>query len=236
MTSIRLAVRPNLLMAILVVSVAFVFTGSFVLQVIGALYGHDHIFGLLPLLHIDREGNLAAWLSSTTMLFCSLVAWSLRSSGEYHRGVDNRAWALVALALFLMSMDETAQVHERVGSLVQPILPDIGVLYFGWVAVGVLGAAIVAPFFVRFVRQLPDRTRMQLILAAIVFLAGAIGVEMVTGEYMSRTEDKLSLTYIFLSHIEELLEMLGLIILLRALLQHAAASIASKHGVQPVLH
>lgn len=122
------------------------------------------------------------------------------------------------------------------GSLVQPILPDIGVLYFGWVAVGVLGAAIVAPFFVRFVRQLPDRTRMQLILAAIVFLAGAIGVEMVTGEYMSRTEDKLSLTYIFLSHIEELLEMLGLIILLRALLQHAAASIASKHGVQPVLH
>lgn len=109
MTSIRLAVRPNLLMAILVVSVAFVFTGSFVLQVIGALYGHDHIFGLLPLLHIDREGNLAAWLSSTTMLFCSLVAWSLRSSGEYHRDVDNRAWALVAPALFLMSMDETAQ-------------------------------------------------------------------------------------------------------------------------------
>ena len=221
MMTLRLAVLPRAVMLVLAASIVVVFTGSFVLQVIGALYDHDHIFGLLPLLHVDREGNLAAWMSSTTMLLCSATAWSLATSTESKYISRGAPWKWVALALFLMSMDETAQVHERVGSLVQPLLPDVGALYFGWVAVGALVVLAAAPFFFRFVLSLPPRTRIQFVMAATLFFAGALGVEMVTGEYMSRTEAKLSITYIFLSHTEELLEMLGLFVLLRALLEYA---------------
>lgn len=221
MMTLRLAVLPRAVMLVLAASIVVVFTGSFVLQVIGALYDHDHIFGLLPLLHVDREGNLAAWMSSTTMLLCSATAWSLATSTESKYISRGAPWKWVALALFLMSMDETAQIHERVGSLVQPLLPDVGVLYFGWVAVGALVVLAVAPFFIRFVLTLPPRTRIQLVMAAVVFFVGALGVEMVTGDYMSRTENKLSITYIFLSHTEELLEMLGLYVLLRALFEYA---------------
>ncbi len=221
MFTVRLPVRSGVLLVLLVFAAASIYGGSLVLQLLGAIYDHDHIFGLLPLLHVDREGNLAAWLSSFIMLCSALVAWSI-AERLVEAGEDTAfSWRLVAVALFLMSVDEAAQLHEWVGGLVQPMLPEWGFLYFGWVAVGLLVIAASAPFFIRFVRSLPGPTRLHLVAAAGLFLAGAVGVEMVTAVYMSASENKLSLMYITLSHIEEFLEIIGLIVLLKGLMAFA---------------
>lgn len=221
MFTVRLPVRAGAMLVLLTVAAVGIYGGSLLLQLVGAIYDHDHVFGLLPLLHVDREGNLAAWLSSFTMLCSALVAWSIAET-RAEAGEDTAlSWRLVALALFLMSVDEASQLHEWMGSLVQPMLPDWGFLYFGWVAIGLLVIAAVMPLFIRFIRTLPRSTRLHFVAAAGLFLVGAVGVEMATAVYMSETEDKLSLTYITLSHIEESLEITGLIVLLKGLMAFA---------------
>lgn len=221
---VRLPVRPGTLLVVLVLAAACIYGGSLILQLIGAIYDHDHVFGLLPLLHVDREGNLAAWLSSFIMLCSALVAWSIAETRSEVGEDSTGSWRLVALALFLMSVDEASQLHEWMGSLIQPMLPHWGFLYFGWVAVGLLVIAGVTPFFIRFVRALPRSTRLYLMAAAGLFLVGAVGVEMATAVYMSEEENKLSLTYITLSHIEEFLEITGLIVLLKGLIAFAVVA------------
>lgn len=219
--TIRISFPRGLVVATVILAVVLVFTGSLTLQVIGKMYDHDHIFGLLPLFAIDGEGNLPAWLSSTTMLVCAAVAWT-NGSLEPGKSELRRGWRITAVALFIMSMDEVAQFHERTGDVVQPMLPEWDLLYFGWVAVGGLVVLVAAPVFVRFVSRLPGRTKYHLYAAAGLFLAGALGVEMATGGYLSEGGGKLTMTYLMLSHVEEFLEMLGFIILLRGLLDHNA--------------
>lgn len=221
MFTIRLPIRSGPVLVLIVIATAAIYGGSLVLQLIGAIYDHDHIFGLLPLLHVDREGNLAAWISSFVMLLSAIVAWSIAESGRDADRTSRTGWRLVALALLLMSIDEAAQLHEWIGSLVQPALPNWGFLYFGWVAVGLIVIAAATPFFIRFVRTLPTVTRLHLVAGAGIFLFGAVGVEMVTAMYMASAENKLSLTYITLSHIEEFCEMIGLIVVLKGLMGFA---------------
>ena len=104
--------------------------------------------------------------------------------------------------------------------------------------IGILVLAVAAPAVANLALKFAPRDYLLLAIWGILLVgslsggslakgifAGALGVEMVTGEYMSRTEDKLSITYIFLSHTEELLEMLGLVVLLRALFEYAGSRI-----------
>src|SRR5690606_298388 len=192
MLTLQYRLRPGRVVAGFVVAAVMIYGGSLVLQVIGALYDHDHIFGLLPLLHVDREGNLAAWLSTITLMASGAVAWAVAENPGPMMRASTIAWRITALVLFAMSIDEAAQLHEWVGGRVQPFLPSWGPLYFGWVAVGALVVFGTLPFFVRFVRSLPRRTRLQVSTAAILFFSGALGGEIVAGVCMSVPEDKLS--------------------------------------------
>ena len=227
MFTIRLPIRSGPVLVLIVLATAVIYGGSLVLQLIGAIYDHDHIFGLLPLFHVDREGNLAAWISSFVMMLSAIIAWSIAESRPDAGESTRTGWRFVALALFLMSIDEVAQIHEWVGSVVQPALPEWGFLYFGWVAVGLLIIAAVTPFFIKFVRTLPSSTRLHMVAGATLFLLGAVGVEMVTAVYMASAENKQSLTYITLSHIEEFLEMIGLIVVMKGLMAFAVRSAGS---------
>src|SRR5690606_32694734 len=89
--TIQLSFRPQTLLLVVMCSVVVAHSGSLALQLVHAFYGHDSIFGILPLLHVDREGNIAAWLSSTTMLACAIIAWSLATPGGAQEG-GARGW------------------------------------------------------------------------------------------------------------------------------------------------
>jgi len=197
---------------------------SLALQLVAAAYGADHIFGLLPLFNIDREGNVPAWLSSAMLALAGLVAWGLAADNEGEAARRERfGWTVAACVLFYMSLDEGAQVHERVGDLAKPFVPDIGVFYFSWTAIAIVILLAAVPFALRFLALLRSQTRFGLIVAGIVFLSGALGVEMITGQYMHVAENKMSLPYFLLSHAEELLEMIGVVLTIRVLLRHKEA-------------
>lgn len=63
--------------------------------------------------HLDRESNFVVWFSSSQLLLASLtvVLVSMRESVLRAR----LPWLLLALLLLLLSIDETAMLHESLG-------------------------------------------------------------------------------------------------------------------------
>lgn len=96
-------------------------------------------------------------------------------------------------------------------------------LYYTWVIPGMFLVGIVTCFYLRFVFGLPRRTRSFFILAAATFVAGAIGVEMLSGVQADRFGEE-NLTYALIITLEEFLEMIGVVVLVRALVDYIHTS------------
>jgi hypothetical protein len=91
-----------------------------------------------------------------------------------------------------------------------------GYFYFSWYIPYVLLFAVIALFLIKSFFKLPYKYRISFAVAGIVFIAGAVGMEMICSRYYF-THQVLGLNYVLLLTVEELLEMLGIIIFIHSL-------------------
>jgi hypothetical protein len=79
---------------------------------------------LIRLFDLNGEGNMPTWFSSIQLAGLSLI-FGILAFGE-GRGKEGRQWILVCAAIFFLflSLDESAQIHEKIGVLLDAILPD----------------------------------------------------------------------------------------------------------------
>jgi hypothetical protein len=96
--------------------------------------------------------------------------------------------------------------------------------HFAWVLPMMVVVALLAIYFVPFLRRLPARTRNRLMVAATVYVGGAIGGELVEGWYVA-TQHYDDFVFSIMSTIEESLELAGVILLIRALLDYVESTI-----------
>lgn len=213
MVNIALRFNSKILVRFFSVGFAVILIISFLVQTVRRVWGHDYIGGIAPLFNIDREGNLPAWLSSTAFLVAAAFAFSNSQARKDDNPRIALAWRLTAVVLVFLGADEGAQLHEFAYGVVTR---------FGGSWHIVAGSALVggAVFYATVMRMLPNPVRRRIVTAAIVFACGAFGMEFVTSEFLQSGGSKISYTYTGLSHTEELLEMTGLVLLLKALLVH----------------
>jgi len=100
---------------------------------------------------------------------------------------------------------------------------DLGIFYFAWVIPGIALVLVLGLFFLRFLLSLPATTRRRFLIAATLYLGGALGVELIGGQY-AELHGFESFTYSMIATVEESLEMAGLILFIRALLKYCAES------------
>ena len=125
-----------------------------------------------------------------------------------------------------MSADEMCQYHEH---LTEPLwhwlqavhLTMGGYLRNAWVLPVLVLLPVAAAAFIPFLRALGERTRFRLIVAAGVYLCGAVGMDMVSGHEYDRAHG-FSMALLVLTTIEEVLELLGQGLFLYALLTYLA--------------
>jgi hypothetical protein len=178
---------------------------------------------LLPLFDVDGEGNLPSWLSSALLLVAALLLWGIAVQARAAGDPWHRHWALLALAVAYLSLDEAAQVHERLLIPVGALLVDAqGVFTFGWVVVAGPVLVVFALTYLRFLAALPAAVRRGLVIAAVVYVLGALGLELVGGLILDRGYAEASVPYILETSAEEFLEMAGLTLLLRVLIRTQA--------------
>ena len=168
---------------------------------------------LLPF-NMDREFNIPTLFSSTIMLACAYILNEIKKVSEK---LPSKDWRLLSKIFIFLAIDEFFQIHEIfiIPGLRPYLSPALGstwvipytalVIYLGW-------------RFNKFLRSLKKQTRQKFLQSAIVFLTGAIGMEVV-GSYLVRSGiiRLHSLWYGSITGIEELLEILGLIMFLTTL-------------------
>ena len=98
-----------------------------------------------------------------------------------------------------------------------------GYLLWLWVIPYGFAVLVLAAVYLRFLVRLSRTTRYYFILAALLFLGGAIGVDMLQGReaYLNIGSDK-TILYCVLYSVEEFLEMIGVAVFIYALLKNLA--------------
>ncbi len=74
--------------------------------------GHDYVFGLVPLTHLDGEASIPSWYSSSALLLCAIVLAMVASVKRSREDPDARYWVGLAVLFTYLSLDEGAGIHE----------------------------------------------------------------------------------------------------------------------------
>lgn len=190
------------------------------------ILGYGNLKGLIPLFDLDLEANFPSLYSGLVLLLCGVVLGMIAMVKKQQCDRYFRHWRGLALIFAYLGIDEIVELHELTIKPLRNLFNATGIFYFAWV---ILGFALVAAFILayrKFTFALPPRTRNQFILAACLFLAGALGSELI-GSYIAYTYEKKSLIYAIMVAVEEVLEMSGIAIFLYALLTYLRSQVSN---------
>lgn len=174
--------------------------------------------------NIDQEANVPTWFTAGVALYLAMMA-SMIASVIKSQGKSAWAWRGIGLMGIYIAMDEVAGFHELA---IDPIRDNWEIspwLYQSWVIPAMVLVIVIAFVYIRFLWKLPMYAKVYLILGGLIYIAGAVGVESVGGFVL--TTQGLNDWYVQLAHIEEFMEMMGLIIILYAIVEYARREIRS---------
>lgn len=183
----------------------------------GYLEGHRLGPTLVRLFDFDEEANLPTWVSSILLLACSAVLCLITAGMRKLRAAQSGHWMGLSMIFLAMSLDEVAQLHERLSGPLREEFHFGGALRNAWVIPAMLFLAGFGIAYARFTLRLPPQSRRRFIVAFFVYVSGALIMEMLDTDYGSLHGER-NIIYAFLTTIEEGTEMLGTTLFLHALL------------------
>lgn len=131
-----------------------------------------------------------------------------------------RHWQALSIIFLYLCLDEALSIHDGKFLLyLRSALNTSGFFYFAWVIPGIILVIICLLAFLGFLTHLPAKFRRLFLMAGTIYVAGAIGMEMLNG-YYANFYGQQDIVYAILTTIEELLEMLGIIVFIYALLSY----------------
>lgn len=176
---------------------------------------------LRPWFNLGGEGNIPAGFSTLLLLMNAFLLAKIACSS---RGISRKYWWVLGCGFLIMGADEWFALHER---LVQPTAAllnflglrtgHLGPLAFAWVAPAMVLLACLAWVFFPFIAAMPRLLRRRCLLAATVYITGAVGLEMAGGWWFESNGNVFDPVYVMLAQLEELLEMCGMLLFAGAL-------------------
>ncbi len=170
------------------------------------------------ILSVNSETSIPTFYSAYGLLTCSFLLGFVAYLTKLRQEKFLRHWQLLSLVFLYLSLDEALSFHEKAVEPLREFFGTEGFLYFAWVIPAAILVAVFLVGYLSFLMALPKRIRQLFLIAGGVFVAGAIGMEMVGGKVLSLQLSEAA--YILTSTCEEFLEMLGVIIFLYALLAY----------------
>lgn len=218
-----MAIRPASIMKILVV--------ISLLLAIGGGIAHYLVYNMPPnvdrrvasfLLRLDpdEDPSLAAWFSSVALLAAAVLTALIGLQKRRRHQPFAAHWLGLAGLFVLLSIDESIEIHEMLSHTLQVAMNTGGFLFHAWIIPGAIFVVLLAVVYCRFLWALEQRTRRLFILSGIIFVAGALGMEAVSAPLWQQNAEH-TLAYTLVVSVEELLEMLGVVLFIYALLDYA---------------
>jgi hypothetical protein len=191
-----------------------------VTRVLMYYFHHDSVFGLAPLFNVGAERSVPTWFSGIQLALAALLLTAIAVEMRTRRDRFVLAWWVLAIIFWYLSLDETIQLHEYWGGPLKGLVAQGGVFLRQWVVVGIPLVLVAGALFLPFVLSLPPLTRRRVIIAGVVFVGAALGLEMFEGWLITaRGLDGFWLQMEYA--VEEGGEMVGIALFIRALLMFA---------------
>lgn len=169
----------------------------------------------IRLFDMDGEQSIPNWFGGAVILANALLAAAVWRARRREGAREQWGWLLIAAAMMFVAMDEAVAIHEKLGLLLRERFGFRGALFNAWILPYGIAAALLGLALLRFLRSLPAATCAAYCLSAGVFVAGAVGCDIAGGFFEGRIESPATAALI---HLEEVLEIVGAAIFLRATL------------------
>lgn len=128
-----------------------------------------------------------------------------------------------------LSIDEAASIHETVVEHITwriwPTLDTRGYSHYPWVFAGAAFVLIVGVTFLRFLFRLPSRTRLGFVVSGLIFVGGALGIDILQANHDDRY-GRQTFGFAMFVAVEEGMEMTGVLIFLQTLFVYIASCLA----------
>lgn len=216
---LTISISPKKIAQVLTVVVIFLVLASVAGQYSRYVLERGQVFGLVQLFNVDEEQNIPTWYSSCALLLCSALLAAIAGSKKIaaHRYAGH--WRALSLIFLYLSIDEAASIHEKSVEPLRSSLNTGGFLHFSWVILGFAFVVIVLLAYWRFLLSLPSKTKRLFFIAGGIYLSGTLGMELIGGYYADLYGEN-NLTYALITHVEELLEMMGIVLFIYTLLSY----------------
>ncbi|WP_046468866.1 hypothetical protein [Allosalinactinospora lopnorensis] len=168
---------------------------------------------IVPLVDTGAERNIPTAWNAALLLGVAVVAALV--AREQARGPGPRAalpWSVCALAALAMTIDESLELHERLGPWMHDHLETLAldVPTYAWLVPGSIIAAGGAVSLMLWTRGLPADVRSPLRFAVLLYVFGAVVLEGVSG--LVKYADAGTELYVLLNASEEGAEMAAAIV------------------------
>jgi hypothetical protein len=180
-------------------------------------FGDPRFLRLRFFFDLNKEMNIPTLFSTLQLVLASALLAVVSAHARRTKARDPFYWAGLALVFAFLAGDEFCAWHEHLIAPLRRTLHATGALSFTWV---VPYSALVLLFVVGYVRfwwRLPPRTRRLFAVAGVLYVGGAIGMEMV-GSKIFTVYGWESLQFELEVMVEEAMEMTGVAVFVYAIL------------------
>jgi hypothetical protein len=192
------------------------------------ILGYSGEESIIRLFDMRREANIPAFYSTLAIWFCAALLWQIYTGKKKSNSKEAVHWKVMCFVFVFLGFDELLLIHEKtkgisayITNYIQLPIKDL----YWIISYGIL-LVFFAGYFFRFYWNLSKTTRIQFTIAGFVYIGGTIGIEFLGGLYVKRILGGSynlpvglpAFGYDLLVAAEETLEMLGIVLFIRALL------------------
>jgi hypothetical protein len=216
-STMKIEMNTAKIVTFLSVAAAVFILANIIMLIIYFSIGDPDKFPFIQLIDLDQEANLPTLFSSIILLVSAFLFYLLSKNTVQQRSGDKRYWFGLSLVFLFLSFDESAMIHEDIGDFISQFINASGYLYYPWFVIYSLLIIILGGYYIRFFFEMDRKLFLSFIRAAIIYLSGAIGFDLLGSKEIS-IHGADTLLYCIYFTIEESLEMFGVIYLIWILL------------------
>ena len=209
--------------------------GFLLLANLGIIYlrfmmGFEHLRGFIQGFYFDAEANFPSLYSALAIAISAYFLWLIGALESERVMKRSFYWKLLAVFFLFLALDEFGSLHEYMIQPMRRVMEttsvDADFFYFAWFIPYAAVLLVLGIILLKFLVGLPPQTRWTFLLGGLVFLAGAVGMEMLGGKYWAAQgwsidgKDAVDMNYALIVTVEEFLEMIGIVIFIYGLMRY----------------
>lgn len=198
-----------------------------------AVIGKEAAEPITRLFNVANEQNLPTMFSVVVMLLNGVLTGLVGLHQWQEKQAMYLYWFVLSGIFLFLAFDEFAMIHELVGRKMENRFELTGTSKWLSAIPYAIFVAVFFALFLRFLLHIPRATAIRFVVAGVIYVFGVLVLDMIALTIWSgiHTDGTVPIM-LFLVTMEEALEMLGMILFVRALLLFVRDNITSEISVR----